>query len=112
MASPFRSGRSGRRESSDLRIKKYFGFSQRIAKRFFGTPINVSVQTDDFNDNSLDAAKWINSYGLSILEQNQRLEIMTLVTAGYYSLETKNFANLYSSAVSVKVLDAGNQALA
>lgn len=111
MANPSRQGRSGRRESSDLRIKRNFGFAQRVAGRFFGTPTLTGAQTDNFDDNSLDAAKWINNYGVMILEQNQRLEITTVLTAGYYALETKNNASLYDSSASVKILNAGNQAL-
>lgn len=111
MANPSRQGRSGRRESSDLRESKYFGFSHRIASRFFGTPALTSALTDDFNDNSIDATKWINNYGARILEQNKRLEISTLTSAGYYAFETKENASLLGSSVSVKLTNAGDQSL-
>ncbi len=111
MASPFRSGRAGRVNSGDLRIKKRLGAAFKIAKRFFGVPTLTSAQNDNFNDNSLDTSKWINNYSVRILEQNQRLEIMTIVTAGNYALETKNNASLYGSSATVKVIDVGNQAL-
>ena len=111
MASPFRSGRSGRLQTSDLRIKRYFGFSQRITGRFFGDPALTASLIDDFNDNSIDAAKWQNNSGARVTEVNARLEITTLTTAGYYSIQSKNPLSLYSSAVSVKITSAGNQAL-
>lgn len=111
MAEPFRSGKSGRIGSSDLRMKLPFGFSQRIASRFFGDPPLTGSQTDNFNDNSIDTAKWQNNSGARITEVNNQIEITTLTTAGYYSLETKEWQSLYNSSVSVKLTSAGNQTL-
>lgn len=112
MATPFRSGRAGRLRSSDLRTKKYFGFSQRISRRFFGTEALVESQTDNFNDNSLDTAKWINGGGAQVVEQNQRLEIASTLTAGYYEIESQTWQSFYNSFASIKIPNAGNQSIA
>lgn len=111
MANPFRSGRSGRLSSSDLRAKRRFGFSQRIAKRFFGGLPNLSTLTENWNDNTWDFTKWYNSNPTYVVEQNQRLEISTDLFVKYdFAISEKKF-NFYDSSVSVKLTNAGNQSL-
>ncbi len=59
----------------------------------------VSTLFDDFNDNALDSSKWVvaPANGVSVLEQNRRLEITPPASAtgynGYYSAPTVNLTN-------------------
>ncbi|HLL75845.1 MAG TPA: Ig-like domain-containing protein, partial [Pyrinomonadaceae bacterium] len=67
-------------------------------------PVTITVKpvtalSDDFNDNSADAAKWdtILPPGMTVVEQNRRLEITTPSSGvgygGYHARETFNLTN-------------------
>ncbi len=79
---------------------------------------SISTLTDNFNDNSLDATKWIedDSDG-SYAETNQQLEITTALSVVYAaeSIDTDIAGNprynLTGSQASLKLVDAGNQSL-
>lgn len=76
---------------------------------------SISTLTDNFNDNSIDGAKWgtYNDAGTTILETNQEIEITTaLLSYKYAALYSANAYDLTGSQATIKVIDAGNQALA
>jgi hypothetical protein len=84
-----------------------------IPLQVFGAAI--STLTDNFNDNSIDAAKWnqTTASGATIAETNGQLEITTSTTAGTNAyLTTVSNYNFTGSAISIKIVDAGNQSLA
>ncbi len=69
--------------------------------------------TDDFNDNSIDAAKWLvtgpGTPTNQVKEQNQQIELTTDgVTNDYYTLQSQNTYDLTGSYTMVKVVDSGN----
>lgn len=70
----------------------------------------ISTLTDNFDDNSLDGAKWTDGGGTA--ETNQQLEITTTTAAnnvrGIYS---NSLYDATGSSMSIKVVDAGNQDL-
>lgn len=78
----------------------------------------VSVSSsDDFNDNSIDATKWYKGSfyvgydpNVTVLEQNNRLEITTLNTTGshYNGLLSQRTYDVYGSAVWVEIPQAGS----
>ncbi len=66
---------------------------------------------DNFNDNSMDTAKW-GSFGTGVAETSGQLQLTTLLAGdykGYYSIEQWDFQQ---SEVSIELVNAGNQALA
>jgi hypothetical protein len=69
----------------------------------------ASKLIDNFDDNSLDATKW--SWLANTVEQNQRLEISSALSATYYGL-TSALWTFRETAVSIQVIDVGNQSLA
>lgn len=83
-----------------------------------GTPL-TSTLTDNFNDNSIDGAKWTTGQlkdpsaftaGVTVAEANSRAEITPPTTAaltysGYLSVNTYDFTN---SSVVVKLSNAGS----
>jgi hypothetical protein len=78
-------------------------------------PASPLMLTDDFNDNSLNTAKWNldapNTSAVTAVEQNQRLEITPSPQLtgynGYNSLNTFNFTNA-QAAVEVPQISAGS----
>lgn len=108
---------TGKDTSSSERPAKLSGQdsanSERSAK-ILG--INLTeVFSDNFDDNSLDGAKWA-TYGSNVHEQNQQLEIDTGLSPGYsgiYSLGglLGSDYKLTGSYVKVKIKSAGNQTL-
>ena len=73
---------------------------------------SISTLTDDFNDNSINTAKWSNSGGAQIAETNQELELTTTTSGGEYYMFSYAYFDLTGSQASIKVVDAGNQVLA
>lgn len=73
-------------------------------------PLDTLVE--DFNDNSFDTAKWSRNNATQVVEQNQRLEISSQATAGYFYAESADPYNLTDSDGFVRVVNAGNQSLA
>ena len=65
--------------------------------------------TDDFNNDSLDTAKWSNWGGAEVVEDNSQLEITTTVGGSYEGIISQKRFILTSSSVSAKVVNAGNQ---
>lgn len=73
----------------------------------------ISTLTDNFNDNSLDAAKWFTyTEGGTVLETNNQIEITTDLNGGENDLIAQNTYDLTGSQATIKIVDAGNQALA
>ena len=73
------------------------------------TPL-ISALTDNFNDNSIDGAKWTNTDAVNLVEANGEIEITTTLTpfdANLYS----DVYDITGSQATIKVIDAGNQAL-
>jgi hypothetical protein len=71
------------------------------------TPL-ISALTDNFDDNSIDTAKWYNEGGAQIAEANQELEITTTTDGGSWNIQTANTYDLTGSQVTIKLVDAGN----
>jgi hypothetical protein len=65
------------------------------------TKVAPSTLTDNFDDNSLDGAKWMNASGTgTIAETNQRIELTTGTTAlGYAAAASVNVYNLIGASV-------------
>jgi hypothetical protein len=76
------------------------------------TPL-ISALTDNFNDNSIDGAKWVINDGSGDLwtEANNELE-NTTKTAGNDDYIFSGLYDLSSSQATCKLVDAGNQSLA
>jgi hypothetical protein len=72
----------------------------------------ISTLTDDFNDNSIDAAKWTNTGGAQIVEANEELELTSKTTTQDILLYSTNAYDLTGSGATIKIIDAGNQSLA
>jgi hypothetical protein len=74
---------------------------------------SISTLTDNFNDNSIDAAKWTNDDPTQIVEINNDLELTSIQAGtGWTNLWSKSSYDFTGSSVSIKVVDAGNQSLA
>lgn len=67
--------------------------------------------TDNFNDNSIDGAKWTNGGSGQVVEQSGRIEISTQKAANYFQLTSLVTYDLTSSYYLVQILYAGNQTL-
>lgn len=80
------------------------------------TPL-LETLTDNFNDNSLDEAKWDGSYyeeGIStVSEVNNQIELAFTNPVGYSEvrLVSVNYYDLTSSYAYLKLVNAGNQSL-
>lgn len=67
---------------------------------------------DDFNDNSRDTALW-NSFGTGIAEANGQLEVtLAAGSTSYHGYTSAASYDLTASDVRIRVVSAGNQALA
>jgi hypothetical protein len=66
--------------------------------------------SDNFDDNSLDTAKW-NYFGTNVNEINQQLEFTTLAAGEYLGVTSDNQYDLTGSYAQIKVVDAGNQSI-
>lgn len=72
----------------------------------------ISTLTDNFNDNSIDAAKWETYIEQgSISEINNQIEITTGTGGGITELVSVNDYDATGSSATIKVIDAGNQIL-
>ena len=71
-------------------------------------PIGLS---DTFNDNSINSAYWFTDDTSRVLETNGNIEITTNLAISYVGLYSLRRYNLTGSYASVKLEDAGNQAL-
>ena len=69
----------------------------------------IEAANDDFNDNSVNTKKWVNSFVSNIVETNSRLELTTNTTSGYFNLDSNDYYDARSSFVQAKLLDAGAQ---
>lgn len=71
----------------------------------------ASTLTDNFDDNSLDGAKWTSSAdaGVTLAEASQQLQITGALTAGSATLISVNRYSLISSSFTTKLVDGGNQ---
>jgi hypothetical protein len=71
----------------------------------------IGTLTDNFNDNSIDGAKW-GTTGIAWSETNSQLEGITALAGSddyFYSATTYD---LTGSQATIKIVDAGNQSLA
>jgi hypothetical protein len=73
----------------------------------------ISTLTDNFNDNSIDSTKWLNSNASQIKEQNSELELITTLASGQYYLYGKDTVpyDLTGSQATIKIVDIGDNAL-
>src|SRR6266436_2384848 len=73
----------------------------------------LETLTDNFNDNSIDPAKWVGG-GTYVVETNQELEISTTTASSYNSLWNAGYTYSYDltgSQGTVKIVDAGDQTI-
>ena len=70
----------------------------------------ISTLTDNFNDNSIDAAKWsvYNAGGFTTAETNQQWELTTALAIGSTNPYSITTYDLTGSQATIKVVDAGN----
>lgn len=75
----------------------------------------ASTLSDNYNDNSLDTAKWdkttYSADATQVLEQNTRIEITHSTGPQYNELSSKGIYDLTGSAIFAKITDVGNQTL-
>lgn len=74
----------------------------------------TNTLTDNFNDNSVDAAKWtLQAFsGGTVAETNQRIEMLTGIAGTDSALDSvADPYSLVGSTMGIKLVDAGNQAL-
>ena len=76
---------------------------------FVVIPLAGTLQ-DNFDDNSLSTALWVNWAGAQVAETGGQIRFTSTLASGYYGLSGQ-FYSLYESAISVEVVNAGNQAL-
>jgi len=71
---------------------------------------SISTLTDNFNDNSIDAAKWVSfvSGTGSIAETNSQLELTVTTSAGVARLRSVSAFDLTGSSVTAKIIDIAN----
>lgn len=74
-----------------------------------GFGASISTLTENFDDNSLDAAKWVSSTGCS--ETNQELEMATSLSGRFVNPYSQTTYALTGSQATIKIIDAGNQSL-
>ncbi len=67
---------------------------------------------DDFNDNFLNPADWYDNSSGNAVETNQRLEITSTTTSGYYSVLSQDYFDLTGTSYIGEVVSIGNQAIA
>ena len=73
---------------------------------------------DNFNDNSIDAAKWIFDAGGQVVETNQQMEMSSITGGNYvgiYSGHGGSIADYYDlteSSITVQIVDPGSPTLA
>lgn len=68
----------------------------------------LSSLTDDFDDNSLDGAKFSNWGGGNVTEANQRLEVVgDTVSGNYYGIDTLNLHDMTDDASTIQLVDPG-----
>jgi hypothetical protein len=99
--------RYGDEDSTERTIWSEWWFTPNFA------PTAISL-TDDFNDNSIDVAKWnaITPGSGRYAETNQRLEVTSHTVSGTYDgLYSVNTYNLTDKMVYVQLTDAGNQSI-
>ena len=72
----------------------------------------VSTLSDNFNDNSIDTAKWSKDVGSgSIAETNNELELTTNAGGCDVAFFGKAKYSYVNSQATIKIIDAGNQSL-
>lgn len=76
---------------------------------FKGTTF-TTLLTDNFNDNSIDGAKWVD-VSAGVAETNSELELTTIQAGGNVSCGAGVY-NLTGSAITFKIVDIGNLSLA
>jgi len=71
---------------------------------------SISTLTDNFNDNSIDAAKWTTEIdiGGTILETNQEIEFTTGTSGTQSYLYSATTYDLTGSQATIKIVDVGN----
>lgn len=67
---------------------------------------------DDFNDNFLNPTHWYDNSSGNAVETNQRLEITSTTTSGYYSVLSQDYFDLTGTSYIGEVVSIGNQAIA
>lgn len=72
----------------------------------------LSTLSDNFDNNTFDGTLYNRIDATQVVEANQNIEITTKTTAGYFEISSLGFYSLTGSAVSVKLVASGNQALA
>lgn len=72
---------------------------------------DFSELTDNFNDNSIDTAKWTSDGGGQIVETGSSMQMTTAMGGNYVTLSSVNAFNLTGSYVASQLVNAGDQAL-
>jgi len=72
----------------------------------------MSDLTDNFDDNSFDTAQWMRTNGTQVVEQNQRLELSSILGGNYVGCFSVGHYDLTSSEAFLELVDGGNQSLA
>lgn len=101
----------GKNTSNDFRSAKIRGQSTanalRSAKLTGVNPLAETLQ-DNFNDDSIDSNKWPGVWGgIQIEETNQRLELTTTLSGGYFGIDSIRL-DLTESFVQIKLVEAGD----
>jgi len=71
----------------------------------------INTLIDNFNDNSFDEEKWIRTNSTQVLEQNQELELSTILSGNYVAIDSTGYYDLTDSFALVEWIASGNNSL-
>ncbi|MFA5386929.1 MAG: hypothetical protein WC322_00850 [Candidatus Paceibacterota bacterium] len=71
----------------------------------------INTLIDNFNDNSFDEEKWIRTNSTQVLEQNQELELSTILSGNYVAIASTGYYDLTDSFALVEWIASGNNSL-
>jgi hypothetical protein len=75
-------------------------------------PFKSSSMSDNFDDNSLDAKKWVDWGGAQTVETNQEFEITGTTTAAYYGVDSADRVDMTGDSVLVQLVNIGSSTIA
>jgi len=72
----------------------------------------IETLTDNFDDNSFDSGTWFRTDSVHVLEQNQRIEVTTILGGAYYEVSSISTFDARDSYAQTELVNAGDQSLA
>jgi hypothetical protein len=87
------------------------GYAYGDEVSFTTLPDDITNLKEDFNNDSLDTAKWDNFGGAEVVEDNHQLEVTTTAAGSYEGIITKKHFKLTGMGVTAKLVNAGDQSI-